>query len=149
MNRVLALGVLGLILITSVGCSRSTTTLLSMNVEGDRDMNNGGHFAIVRIYQLTNDTKFSNAEFDSFWEDAEVILSGENISGTMQQLSVHPSEVIPQDLEIAEETKFIGVAANLYDPSGDNWKKIYPVDMLKERRVVVRVRESQLDVDVL
>ena len=148
MNQVTACIILALCLMSCIGCSRSTATLLTLNVQGERDMNNGGHFAIVRIYQLTNDTKFSNAEFDVFWDDAESVLAGENVAGTMQQLDVHPSEVIPRQLEIGEGTEYVGVAANLYNPSGNNWKQIYPVDMLLDKQIIVRIRENQLVVDL-
>lgn len=111
-------------------------------------MNNGGHFAIVRIYQLANDTKFSNAEFEAFWQNDEALLAEEMITGTKQQISLYPDQPVPYDMEVAEATRFIGFAANLYQPDGDQWKKLYPVELLEKSGVVVWIRENQLVVDL-
>ena len=112
-------------------------------------MNNGGHFAIVRIYQLGNDTKFLNAEFEPFWQDDEGILSGEIISGTKQQISLYPEEPVRHDLEIGKETRYIGFAANLYSPDGDRWRQLLPIEQLKKNEVRIWIRENQLVVDFL
>jgi type VI secretion system VasD/TssJ family lipoprotein len=130
----------------ATGCSRSTS--LAFVVQGDSQMNNGGHFAIVRIYQLSNDTRFLNADFDAFWQDDETLLADEIIPGTKQQIALYPEDPLPQKVDVEENTKFIAFAANLYNPDGDNWRKIYPVALLNKEGVTVWVRANQLMVDI-
>ena len=112
-------------------------------------MNNGGHFAIVRIYQLGNDTKFLNADFETFWQDDESALAEEMIVGTRQQISLYPEQPVIHELEVGEETRFIGFAANLYNPDGERWRQLYPVDRLKKAEVTVWIRENQLVIDLM
>ena len=132
--------------IASVGCNK--TTYLAFTVQGDSQMNNGGHFAIVRVYQLANDTKFSNSEFEAFWQNDEALLAEEMIPGTKQQFSIYPGQPIPHNMEVMDGARFIGFAANLYEPDGDQWRKLYPVELLEESGVTIWIRENQLVVDL-
>lgn len=146
MKQILTGVILLVVLLVLPGCSRSK--MVSLQFQGTSTMNNGGHFAVVRIFQLTNNTRFLDAAFEEFWMGNGEFLAEESISGTMQQISVYPDQPVSSDLEVSKETRFIGVAANLYDPAGDGWRKIYPVDRLDKDRVVVRITEDQLDVDL-
>ena len=136
-----------LILVTcSLGCSR--TKQLSFTFQGDSQMNNGGHFAIVRIYQLYNDTNFLNSEFEAFWLNDEAVLAEEIIVGTRQQISLYPNKPIEHTLVVDKEARFIGFAANLYEPDGDRWRQLYSVDQLEKEGVTIQVREYRLNVDL-
>ena len=135
------------------GCSRTTVSYLSLDVQGDTNMNNGGNFVVVRVYQLTNDTNFANAEYEPFWGDDDTLLGAELISGTKQQISLFPpdNQGVPEphtlSLELNEETRFIGVAAKLYSPDGNRWRQIYSVEQLEEREVTVSIKENHILVD--
>ena len=117
-------------------------------------MNNGGNFVVVRVYQLTNATNFSNADYGAFWGDDDALLGAELISGTKQQISLFPPDAqgVPEpqqlSLELNEGTKYVGVAAKLYDPEGNRWRQIYSVEQLEKRKVVVSVKENHILVDL-
>ena len=152
MNRLLSISLLGLMILLLGGCSR--THYLSMDILGDSEMNNGGNFVIVRVYQLTNDTNFSNAEYRPFWGDDDAILGAELINGTKQQISLFPPDPQrlpePQELslELNDATKFVGVAAKLYSPDGNRWRQVYSIEQLEKRKVVVSIKGNHILVDL-
>ena len=125
-----------------------------MDILGDSDMNNGGNFVVVRVYQLTNATNFSNADYEPFWGDDDAVLGDELISGTKQQISLFPPEPQqlpepqPLTLELNSETRYVGVAAKLYSPDGTRWRQIYEVEQLEKRKVAVSIKENYIAVDL-
>lgn len=130
------------------GCSKSVElATLSVDIQGDENMNNKGRTAIVRIYQLTNETKFANANFEAFWSDDEALLLEELVPGTKQQLRLRANKPETREIQVANETKYIGFAANLYAPDGSRWRQLYAVELLEKSRVVVSVKENYLAVD--
>ena len=117
-------------------------------VNGAEDMNRGGHSAEVRIYQLNNTTRFNSAEFEQFWQDDEALLADELIPGTRQRLSLFPEQQVPITLELVDDTRYVGFAANLRSPDGDRWRKIYSIEELEDHGVMVWIRDNHLNVEM-
>lgn len=124
-----------------VGCS----TTVNVGMLGQSDMNGGGNAAVVRIYELSGEGSFMEASFRTFWQGDGGALKGVLV-GSREQ-TVFPGESEQFELELAEETNFIGVAANFRNPQEDGWRGLYSVDEVGDR-LSVTVHSNRISVDV-
>lgn len=113
------------------GCSSS----IEVMVAGQSDMNNGGNAAVVHVYELNSENNFVNTPVSAFWQDAEGALGGELIAAHQQR--VYPNETEVLEFELSDNTKVIGVAANLRDPEREQWRAHYSVEDLGDEISVV------------
>jgi type VI secretion system VasD/TssJ family lipoprotein len=116
------IGLICFLCIFFVGCS--STIQVKMN--GQPNMNGGGNAADVGIYELTGRGNFLDASPQAFWIE-EGTLSGKLVRSPRTR-TVYPGEEQTFEFEIAEGTKFIGVAANLYNPAQGEWRALYPLE---------------------
>lgn len=123
-----------------VGCS----TTIEVGVSGQSNMNDGGAAAVVQIYELSGEGNFMEASFSSFWQE-DGALGGILIRSRRETL--YPNETKQFELELAEETKFIGIAANFRNPEQDGWRDLYPVDEVGDR-LSVTVQSNRISVEV-
>jgi type VI secretion system VasD/TssJ family lipoprotein len=103
------------------GCARS----LRVIVKGSTDLNNGGHAIVLRLYQLRNDANFLNATIESFWQDDAGVL-GDDLVERME-LTLHPGETVQVRIKRAKGARFIGAAADFYNPDRDRWRQAFPL----------------------
>lgn len=129
-----------LFFILVVGCS----TTIEVGLSGQPDMNGGGNGAVVRIYELSGEGSFMEASFRAFWQE-EGALGGSLIRSREETL--YPDETKRFELELAEETKFIGVAANFRDPVQDEWRDLFPVEDVGDG-LTVTVHNNRISVDL-
>lgn len=119
---------------------------LELTLAGEPDLNGGGNAAVVRVYQLSNDTNFRATPIESFWRDDRGVLGSEYVGH--QQVLLYPDQETTLPIEVDKQARFIGVAADLRQPNQDLWRQVYPVSELRGNRVVVMVGSDQLTVEV-
>ncbi len=139
-------GILAGVLLVLAGWSVGCKGPMEMTLRGGPDMNSGGNAAVVRIYELSNNTKFTRSTVESFWRSDEEALGNELLRPT-QEYVIYPDQAREIDLKIEKDVKYIGVAADLRNPVADNWRAIFPAKEVKGKRVSVRVGETGLIVD--
>lgn len=124
------------------GCSSSLEVMIS----GASDMNNGGNAAVVRIYELSGDSNFMNTPLSAFWRDDEGALGNELVTPP-RKVTLYPDAAETIEFELADETTFIGVAADLRNPDREQWRSIHPLDEVGDR-VSVTVQSNRISVEV-
>ncbi len=123
-----------------VGCS----TTINVEILGQSNMNGGGNGAVVRIYQLSGEGSFTEASFRTFWQGDGTL---EGILVRSREQTVYPDETQQFELELSEETSFIGVAANFRNPQEGGWRALYSVDEVGDQ-LSVTVHNDRISVDV-
>lgn len=119
---------------------------LTVRIVAADDMNDG-NAARVYVYELSGDTNFRNATLSTFWGGQEEAL-GNELVGVPRQEQLWPGETQTLEFEVAEDTQYIGIAANLRSPDGERWRSVHPVEDVKGEEIVVRVGAGRVDVDV-
>lgn len=115
-------------------------------LQGGPELNAGGNAATVRVYQLTNDTNFLNTTIEAFWRDDAGALADELVSS--ESFVLYPDQSETFELDLSDETRYVGVAVDLRQPDRDRWRAVYPVDDLAKRQVVVTVGSDALSTEV-
>jgi type VI secretion system VasD/TssJ family lipoprotein len=118
---------------------------MELTVHGGADMNNGGNAAIVRIYQLSGDSNFMRTSLETFWRDDEESLGAELIA-PKQEILLYPDQERAIDLNIGDETRYIGIAADLRAPDPAQWRRVFDAQELRGRDVTVTVGSDRLNV---
>lgn len=113
-------------------------------MRGQSNMNSGGNAAVVQVYELSGEGSFQDLSFRSFWQEKGALGK---LVGSPHQKTVYPDETVTFELEVAEDTKFIGVAANLRNPDSEEWRALYPVEEVGDR-LSVTVRDTRIAVAV-
>lgn len=138
---------IGLFLIVAVGFMASGCKGgLELTLAGGPDLNGGGNAAVVRVYQLRNDTNFRATPIESFWRDDQGVLGSEYIDH--QQVLLYPEQQTTLPIDVDKQARYVGVAADLRQPNQDLWRDIYPVGELRGNQVMVMVGSNQLTVEV-
>lgn len=122
------------------GCSSSIEVIMS----GTSDMNNGGNAARVRIYELSGENNFMNTPISAFWRDDEGALGSELVTSPRTE-TLYPDETKTIEIELADKTTFIGIAADLRNPEQEQWRAIYSVDEVGDQ-VSITVHSSRISV---
>jgi len=124
----------------ATGCSST----IEVTTAGQPDMNSGGNAAVVQVYQLSGEGNFGDLSFRSFWQQQGTIAK---LIDAPSKKTVYPNERERFDLEVAEKTKFIGVAANLRNPNSEKWRALYPVEEVGDW-LSVTVHDNRISVEV-
>lgn len=139
--------VLCCVFLLCAGCSSS----LEVVVFGEPEMNSGGNAAVVKIYQLSGDGNFQNTPISAFWRDDAGALGNELVESP-RKVTVYPSGSKTVEFDLAENTSYIGVAANLREPDREQWRSIHPLKgmgdqisvTVKSNHVTVEAEESKM-----
>lgn len=123
------------------GCRGSRPTQLM--VVGGAGMNGGGNAAVVRIYHLSSDNNFQRATPESFWRSDEEALGTELIA-PKQEVLLYPDQERSFEFEIGEEVRYVGVAADLRNPSQNQWRQIFAAEELRGKTITVTVGDDRL-----
>ena len=132
-----------LVILLGMGCRGP----LEMTLVGDEDMNNGGNTALVRIYELGSDGRFDGAQIGEFWRDDKAVLADDLIR--MREVRLYPGASEPLEFPRDKNVRFIGIAADLNQPRGEQWRRVVPVEQLKGNRVRIRIGGDQVYLDSL
>lgn len=128
-----------LCLLLASGCS----TTIEVRMRGQADMNSGGNAVVVQVYELTGEGDFLSTSPQSFWQENGALAS--ILVGSPRRETLYPNGTTTFELELAEETKFIGVAANLRNPDPEEWRALYPVEEIGDW-LSVTVQGSRISV---
>jgi type VI secretion system VasD/TssJ family lipoprotein len=132
--------ILCIVLLAITGCSRH----VKVYFQAANDLNNGGNPVVVRLYQLTTDVNFKSVTSESFWRNEQKSFD-KDIVGKPQEIMLHPREVLKlEKLEILDDTRFIGVAADFYKPDKDQWHYLIDVSIYEGDELLVAVRKNNL-----
>jgi type VI secretion system VasD/TssJ family lipoprotein len=113
-----------------------------VNVDGDSRMNvvnDRPNAAVVRVYELTSRANFDRASRAALWRDDAAALGDELVA--KRELTLLPDAHESLKIMLKKTTKFVAVAADLYDPDGDGWRVVYPTS---KKPIRLRLAERQL-----
>ena len=103
---------------------------------------------VVRLYQLKDAEAFSNANFFAIFDQEEATLGGSLLS--REEFVLNPGESRSLDIAVANEAKFVGLAAAFRDIRNTKWREIQaaPVkgltDMIKKDALKIVVERSRV-----
>lgn len=144
-----ALPVLALSVLLLGGCAGSLGLFsgpLVVQIEGADDMN-AGNAARVRVYELSGETNFRTTTLSSFWRGDEQALGSELVRAPREVL-LYPGEAKTVEFDVHEDTRYIGVAADLRDPDREAWRSIYDVEEVDGGEIGVRVGLDRVEARV-
>jgi len=117
---------------------------ISVFIQADNDLNNGGNPVVVRIYQLNTDVNFKSETPESFWRSEQISFQ-KDVTGATKEIMLHPREVLKIDkFEIHDDTVYLIVAADFYKPDKDQWYYIYNITKNETGQVLIAVRDNTL-----
>ena len=123
-----------------MGCARH----IGVYIQAANDLNNGGNPVVVRIYQLTTDVNFKSETSETFWKNRQLSFE-RDARGEPKEIMLHPREVVKiEKLVIDDETIYLGVAADFYEPDKDQWYYISDISKNNCDQVLIAVRKNTL-----
>ena len=124
--------------LTLLGCSRHVMVYM----QAGNDLNNGGNPVVVRLYQLTTDVNFKSETSESFWRNEQKSFD-RDVVGKPQEVMLHPREVLKlEKIEIMDDAKYVGVAADFYKPDKDQWNYLIDISIFDGDELLVVVRKN-------
>jgi type VI secretion system VasD/TssJ family lipoprotein len=136
---------LALLLIAATGCLPfHHDPSVTVNVEGDSRMNivnDRPNAAVVRVYELTARANFDRASRAALWRDDAAALGDELVA--KRELTLLPDDHESLKIMLKKTTKFVAVAADLYDPDGEGWRVVYATQSAK-KPIRLHLAERQL-----
>jgi type VI secretion system VasD/TssJ family lipoprotein len=127
-------------LIGLIGCAHHVDIFF----QAVNDLNNGGNPVVVRIFQLTTDVNFKSESSESFWRNNQTSFQ-KDVVGKPTEIVLHPREVLKlTDLEINDETVFLGVAADFYKPDKNQWQYLFDITKYEGGKILIAVRNNTL-----
>lgn len=123
-----------------IGCEATA----EIRVKGTPDMN-AGQAATVALFQLSGEASFRRTPLEQFWRDEVGDFNGEVVE-RQPDLLLFPGETRQVRFPLRDDTRFVGIAANLRDPRTDAWKFLMPVRDLRDGQALVRIGANDLTV---
>ena len=127
--------------------------MTTITIAGSPDLNSteestAGNAAVVRLYELSNETIFKSITIESFWRD-DVAALGSELVASPQQFLLYPSEAKNLQFTPRPETRYIGVAADLRKPDLQNWRQIIPVEALMGKSLLIQVVRDRVVLNLI
>ena len=112
------------ILFAIAGCGGSNINILMKSTDDSNEMN-----AIqMKIYQLRSPEKFKLASRESLLRNINETLGEDLILNSKVEKIMIPGEsYYIEDLKVTEDTKFIGIIGDFYNPAKDRWSQLIDV----------------------
>ena len=123
-------------------CSGPKTVKVS--VQGAMEMNQK-QVCVIYIYQLSNDTSFMQATADSFWKEGAKDFEKDLVKEAIK-IQLFPGEARDYELNISEETKFIGAAADFYRPKKEGWRKVFSLASKVPKIITVLIKHDTIEI---
>ena len=83
---------------------------------------------VVRLYQLKNEVKLTNAQYD------DVLLHDKDVLGEdivkVDEVEVFPNDLVQVKFERAKEASVLGGVALFHGPKGQSWKTFYQFPLM-------------------
>lgn len=132
------------------GCKSSEPPVqqpTSVVVTGSASMNLG-NVARVHLSQLKSDGRFMAVPLESFWRDAAAALQ-EDLVRVEQDFLLYPGTEETFEFVLDDQANYLGVAVDLREPDGNQWRRLVNTDALNGGRVRVTVDERRVLVETL
>jgi type VI secretion system protein VasD len=90
---------------------------------------------IVRIFQLKTDAAFRGTEFDPLFDDDKKVLADAFV--TRDEFTLAPGEKRVIQIELADDTRYVGVLAAFRDIANAEWRRVVQMPLDKEGEKIV------------
>lgn len=97
---------------------------------------------VLRVYQLSETTRFDNSDFFALYENDKATLANEMQSRV--ELEIRPDETYQDQLEMNPNTRFIGVLAAFRDLDNAQWKDMSPFILDENQSITVELNENKV-----
>lgn len=125
--------------------SAPAPTSAEVVVVGEPGMNLGS-VARVHITQLKSDSRFMATPVEAFWSGAAEALQ-EDLVRIEQDFLLYPGNEKRFDVTIDDQAQYLGIAVDLREPEGNQWRRVIPAAGLRGQQVRVRVGEQRVTVE--
>lgn len=98
---------------------------------------------VLTIYQLRSDSQFANEDFYALYNNPQQTLGSALID--KEQIELRPDERKTLSINLAEDTKYIGVIAAFRDLNNSQWRTVMPV---KQSGGISLLKKTRLTLDV-
>ena len=141
MNITARIAPLVVLLVASCASGPAEHTLYFLGEEALNPNSSGTNTPVnVRVYQLTDKTKFQDANFDALWRQESAVLGDTLVDAVGAVITTTPDE-IQFPLIIGETVHYIGIVG-LFNREQGPWKMCVAVDEVEDWRF--RFREYQI-----
>jgi type VI secretion system protein VasD len=100
----------------------------------------------VRIFQLRDDAAFTSAEFSSLVEKEQETLGASLVRRSEEDFS--PGEERELQLNIAPETRMVGVVAELANYRNAQWRAVTRAPTKEKERILIRIERDQISIRI-
>ncbi len=126
------------------GCS---SKIKYVTLEATADLNKGGNACYVCIYQLRNDMDFKRTPVETFWAEGEKPFEADIVDKPVCETLI-PGDEAYIDITIADETNYIGVAADFREPDQERWREVYTIPSKKPKEIRIIVGANTVRIEV-
>ena len=127
---IVVVGVLG-----QFGCSKPAM-LIDGSIRTVADINPDAEGrpspVVVRVYQLKSLGAFQSADFFSLYDDDAQVLGSDLV--LRDEFELQPSQALPYKLELASDTRYVGVIAAFRDLEKSRWRAHYALPEKNKKR---------------
>lgn len=107
---------------------------------------------VLRIYQLKEDAKFTNADFFALFDNDQQALGGDLLA--REEVELTPGERRELEFVVAGEAKYLGAMAAYRDIRNAQWRAVQPapkkglMNLVKKDAVTVTAGRSSVVVEI-
>lgn len=135
--------VLALLFFLLFSCS---SKIKFFTLEATPDLNKGGNACYVCIYQLRNDMDFKRTPVESFWKEGDKAFEADIVDKPVCETLI-PGDEAYIDITVADETNFIGVAADFREPDKERWRQVYEIPSKKPTEIRIIVGSNSVRIE--
>ncbi|MBL1212170.1 MAG: type VI secretion system lipoprotein TssJ [Ignavibacteriae bacterium] len=122
------------LLIFLSGCGNPTTNIMLKSTEDSNEMN----AVQMKIVQLRSAEKFKLASRESLLRNPDETLGDDLIPNSKVEKIMIPGETFSlENVELSEETKYIGIFGDFFSPATDGWSQLIDVSEGKDEIKIV------------
>lgn len=121
----------------------ATKAVLSASEDVNPDASGRASPIVVRIYQLSGDTEFNNADFFALYEKDKEILGTSLIA--REEKTLFPGQQLESDIPLSPDARFVGAVAAYRDLGASRWRALIGrpekslLKFLAKQRINIRV----------
>jgi type VI secretion system VasD/TssJ family lipoprotein len=133
-----------LILLTLLSCGGGKDTIqITLNCD---ENTNSGNAVVITLYQLINSDKFRLSSFEYLAKNPVATLGTDLITNSELERTMVPGESLElNEIEIKQESAFIGIIADFNSPAPDGWRAIIPITK-DLKQLVILIHENSISV---
>ena len=116
------------------GCGSPTTNIILKSTDDSNEMN----AAQMKIVQLKSAEKFKLASREALLRNPDETLGDDLIPNSKVEKIMIPGETFSlENVELSEETKYIGIFGDFFSPATDGWSQLIDVSEGKDEIKIV------------